>query len=50
MSLKNMSTALSGVYWADLTVFTTAPTCKPDLNINLKKNLSNIPVNSTTYF
>ena len=30
MSLENISTALPGVYWADLTVFTTAPTCKPD--------------------
>ncbi len=27
-----MSTALPDVYWADLTVFATAPTCKPDLD------------------
>ena len=30
MSLENMSMALTGVYWADLTIFATAPTCKPD--------------------
>lgn len=30
MSLENISMALPGVYWADLTVFATAPTYKPD--------------------
>jgi hypothetical protein len=32
MSLENMSTVLPGVYGADLTVFATAPTCKPELD------------------
>jgi hypothetical protein len=37
MSLENMSTALPGVYWADLTVFAAASTCKPGLEYSLKK-------------
>jgi hypothetical protein len=35
MSLKNMSTALPGVYWADLTIFAATPTCNPDLDFFL---------------